>query len=247
MRKATLWGAAIALLLAGVAYATTVKRLPLDEVVKQSSEVFVGTVRDTRAVPGERGREPIYTEVTFEKLDVVKGAIRGSTTSYRFAGGTLNGRTLVIHGMPKFDAGKRYVLFTNAAEDWICPAVGWWQGRFTVKRDPVTGTDRVHDSDGKPVYGFSRGAPLLRPLRRGESPLRLDAFLTKVRRTIARQAREAAEQAARERARKPEKPAKPTDPDVRTPLPEQPPEEEAPAPEQPAPKAERKPDGEQVR
>ena len=114
--------------------------------------------------------------------------------------------------MPKYEVGKRYVLFANAKDDWICPTVGWWQGRYEVRRDPATGTDLVHDSDGKPVYGFSGGAPLLRPRRKGDQPLKLTSFLSTVRRLIQRDDRQRAAKEAKERSGKDEETARPEKP-----------------------------------
>ncbi len=179
-------GVAVALVAASTALATSIKRLSLTEVVHQADEIFVGTVRDQRTLSGDRERELILTEVTFEDLDVFKGDVRTATLRYRFAGGTLGARTLSVAGMPRFENGKRYVLFTNAEEDWICPAVGWWQGRYTVEYEDGTGQEILCDSDGRPVYRFASGAPLTNPARKGDRPMRLRTFLKRVSHLVDR-------------------------------------------------------------
>lgn len=179
-------GLAVALVAASSALATTIRRLSLTEVVHQADEIFVGTVQDRRFLSGDPETQVILTEVTFAKLRVLKGDVRTSTLRYRFAGGTLGDRTLSVSGMPKFEDGKRYVLFANATDDWICPAVGWSQGRYTVKTEKSTGQDILCDSDGRPVYLFVNGAPRTKPRREGDRPMRLSTFLKRVSHLVER-------------------------------------------------------------
>ena len=110
--------------------------------------------------------------------------------------------------------GRRYVLFANA-DDWLCPAVGWGQGRYTVGIDEDTGREFPQDSHGHAVYRFARGVPVTKPRRKGDRPMTLAAFLKDVARLVKRQ--------------------KP--PVEATPKPAEPPADEQPAEDVPAPKA----------
>ena len=160
--------------------------MTLRQVVHTASEVFVGTVRAKRALAVDR---LIHTEVTFGDLKVLKGRVPDTTVRYRFAGGTLGDRTLTAVGMPEFKVGRRYVMFANAASDPLCPAVGWTQGRYTVKKEEGTGHEIVCNSVGRPVYRFANGRPVTRPFRKSDRPIRLDLFLEMVKRMVERDRR----------------------------------------------------------
>jgi hypothetical protein len=166
---------------ASFARATVIRRLTLAEVERDASEIFVGTVRMTTAVEGPAPRKLIYTEVTFENLDVIKGKIPAATTSYRFAGGEIGERRVEVHGMPRFEVGGRYLVFADAKRDPFCPAIGWHQGRYTVKTDPESRIEQLADSDGRPVYSFTGGQPVTTPPSEDAEPLTLDAGLEIVR------------------------------------------------------------------
>jgi len=198
MGRRILWGAALALLVTTAAFATTLRRLVLADIVERSREIVVGTVRSTRCVAESGGRNLIFTDVEFEQLEPWKGTFPASTRTYRFAGGTLNGRTVVVPGVPRFAVGARYVLFADAAGDGLCATVGWGQGRYELRRDPRTGALVVHDADGRPVHGFAAGLPVLAPTPDRPRPLTVEELQVEVLRALeaaaarARQREEAA-------------------------------------------------------
>jgi len=198
IRSSVIRGVGLMLLLAGVAVATTLKRLSLDEVAHGSREIVVGTVQKTVAVAGDDERNLIFTDVEFGQLAIWKGSVSDSTVTYRFTGGTIGRRTLTVVGVPRFEVGKRYVLFANPDADEICPTVGWMQGRYVVRKDTKSTTERVYDSDGHAVYGFVAGAPLLKPTKDRPRALTLVEFQVEVLRAI---------EVARVRQERDEKPA----------------------------------------
>lgn len=183
MRRAVVALALLTTLFAGLAGATVIRRLTLGEVEACADRAFVGTVLGKRCLAGDPGEEPIVTEVTFGDLTALKGDFRRATVSFRFAGGTLGDRTLRIVGMPEFEKGRRYVLFTADGLDRYCPAVGWWQGRYTVLPAASGGEDLLADSDGRPVYAFEGGVPVIERIRGKSGPMELRAFLDLVRET----------------------------------------------------------------
>ncbi|MEN8150482.1 MAG: hypothetical protein ABFS86_11710 [Planctomycetota bacterium] len=173
-RRSTAILGALALLgvLGGVASATILKELTFEEIENCAREAFVGTVLSVSFVEDDGPRKLIFTEVTFTNLRSLKGKFTSATVKYRFAGGTVGDRTLKVIGVPRFTVGQRCFLFTNAELDRLCPAIGWWQGRFLYRLDKEK-TWRVHDSDGRPVYGLSKGRPVLKapaPKSPGETP-----------------------------------------------------------------------------
>jgi hypothetical protein len=178
LRRAVLTAVVLLTVASAAVHATIVVRRSLTEVEGFATEILVGTVRSLRSVEGFRGWP--FTEVTFGDLEVLKGEIPGATVSYRFAGGTKDGRTMVIVGLPQFEEGRRYVLFTNAKRDRLCPLVGWHQGRYRIR------DDGLGDSDGRPVYAIEDGFPVLEPPREGARPMAVSAFLDVVREIMRR-------------------------------------------------------------
>ncbi len=178
-------------LLAAPARATWIRRLSLAQVESYASEIFTGTVRSVKCVRGPSGKIPVFTEVVFDHLDVLKGRITGATVTYSFAGGRLGRQRVEVLGVPAFEIGDRVVLFANARLDPVCPAIGWEQGRYRVERLAPWGEEMVCDSRGRPVYSFENGRPVLSPERKGERPMLLSAFRDRIEGLIrAREARE---------------------------------------------------------
>jgi hypothetical protein len=74
----------------------------------------------------------IVTQLTLVVEETIKGRAP-ATLILKVPGGTLNGTTLEIHGLPKFESGERYLLFLRPdAERVGDPVVGVNQGFFHV-------------------------------------------------------------------------------------------------------------------
>jgi hypothetical protein len=183
MRSFVLRSSVVLLLLPGavpVAKATTIVPLRFDEVVRQAGVILEGTVtgiqvRTTgadlppappRAVPasatapisaGVEGGRTLFTEVTI-RVDRQVGGAAGPEIRLTLAGGSAGGETVVVHGMPEFEIGGRYVLLLRP--DFArtnVPVVGVSQGWFEIVRDPVSGAERLLNADGAVVLGVEGG------------------------------------------------------------------------------------------
>ena len=135
------------LVFAGVAGSTTVIPPTFDALVNSATSVFVGeaiTVR-SRWAAAPRGRV-IMTDVTFKVEEVWKGNL-GAVTMLEFMGGTIDGLTMEVVGMPEFAVGQRNVLFVSG-ERSVSPLVGFMYGRMKIERD-FSGVDRVRTHDGR--------------------------------------------------------------------------------------------------
>jgi len=183
MRKALLAAVAV-IALASASPATVLKKLTLGEIEGYASEVFTGKVLSIDTVEGVGPRKLIYTEVTFHELTTLKGRFPGRTATFRFAGGTYGRRSLRVVGMPEFRVGQRCLLFMNAGLDKLCPAVGWWQGRYLLRADKSRKV-RVHDSNGNPVYAIRDGRPALKRKKKTDRPMLEADFAKIVRSEIA--------------------------------------------------------------
>ena len=97
---------------------------------------------------GVEGGQMIFTRVTLEVEEELKGAA-GSQLVFEIAGGVLGNRAAIVHDMPTFAHGQRYLLFLRdgfeAAAD---PLVGINQGFFEIVSDPTLRQDVLLDSKG---------------------------------------------------------------------------------------------------
>jgi hypothetical protein len=111
--------------------ATTVIRRSTEELTVLSEFVVEGTVTDVEA----RWRDDhkfVYTYVTIEVEEVMKGRLGESTIVLEELGGTANGVTATVEGVPVFEAGERVIVFLDVVEDaYRCH--GFAQGKFTVQ------------------------------------------------------------------------------------------------------------------
>jgi len=126
--------------------ATVVLEVGLEEMTNASQVILHGTVSAVEVK--ERSGQPgaIYTEITFRAEEVLKGSARVPSSgllTISLVGGTLNGQTLKIPGMPVFQPGEEVVIFLEAtATNYaIC---GLQQGLFRVNsKDAVKRVSRT--------------------------------------------------------------------------------------------------------
>jgi len=143
------------LLVSGTAGATSVRQLSLDELLQGAELVFEGRVIDIAARRLETGSAAhaglIYTTVTFEVLDLVKGEYTQSTLTLSFLGGSAEGRALLIEEMRLPARGERGIYFVESlARRQVHPLYGWSQGHFLVVSDPDLG-ERVMTADSQAI------------------------------------------------------------------------------------------------
>jgi len=129
--------------------------------------------RDAPAAPrlargaGIGGGEMLFTEVTLAVDRPILGA-PGETVTFTVAGGVVEGREVVVSGMPRFALGERYALFLRPGfEATANPIVGVGQGCFRIVADAATGTDRILDARGNLVIGVANGELAVRRDRDG--------------------------------------------------------------------------------
>jgi hypothetical protein len=136
-------------LLAIAANATTLSRLPFEELVNQATAVArlrcIGV--ESRWENGE-----IWTETRFEIVELNKGLLPG-VVSVRMLGGSVGNLHSRIDGVPVFRAGEEAYVFLWGREGEPFRVLGWSQGTFRIARDPRTGVERVtQDSTAAPVF-----------------------------------------------------------------------------------------------
>jgi hypothetical protein len=146
-----LWVLSLALMFGGPggASATTILGMDIDELAGTAELIFEGEVvqRDTRQdlVSGL-----IFTYVTFQVRDVVKGEFGGDTLELKFTGGSYNGSLVEISGLVIPALGEQGIYFVESlSADMLNPLLGWSQGHYLIFDD--NGERRVSTVDNRPV------------------------------------------------------------------------------------------------
>ena len=126
------------LLLTTTAKATVLEDFSFEQLVAQSSFIFVGTVQSSRE---QQQDELVYTLVSFTVEQTVKGASPAPTIELRFVGGAAKGVNLKVAGQFVPAVGARGVFFVaNLDSKQINPLSGWQQGYFPLMQD-ASGAD----------------------------------------------------------------------------------------------------------
>jgi hypothetical protein len=160
-RRRFLWILFIAALalLAAAASATTLSRLKLEDLARESTAVArlrcLGTTSQW-----EQGE--IWTETRFEVLQREKGALPGIVT-VRLLGGHVGHLHSHVDEVPAFRPGEEVYLFLWAREGEAYQVLGWSQGTFRIARNPQSGLEMVtQDSASSAIFD-----PQTRVFRRG--------------------------------------------------------------------------------
>lgn len=149
-RPGLFFTAALGLLLAaGVARATVLVTLTLDELVAASEVIFTGTV--TEAFTNVEG-DLVYTTLRFDVDSVVVGELDDRPLELRFLGGTSGELKTEILGQYMPAIGARGLFFVDdSMRDLVNPLTGWSQGHFPLI--DVDGTTWL-DLKNHPDYGL---------------------------------------------------------------------------------------------
>lgn len=122
--------------------ATTILRVPLDELTRGSDLVIQARVAEVAVETAPGDERQISTRVRLDVMEVFKGHHSAPTLTLRLTGGSTGLWTLHIPGMPRFRAGEEVVVFLEATRDGFTPA-GLSAGKYTVMRNPAEGNARV--------------------------------------------------------------------------------------------------------
>lgn len=143
-------------LVAGVAArATSVVPPSFAELVGGAEAIYRGTVTavQPRLVAMPDGSSMIETFVTLAVERTLKGTAQTSVT-LELTGGTLNGETVEVSGMPHFTVGARELVFVTGNGTQFCPLVRMMHGRYRVAKD-TAGRDYIARDNGRPLNDTS--------------------------------------------------------------------------------------------
>jgi len=135
----------LVLLLAGLASAAVVVRLPLPDLVSRSELILEGRCLSVRS---ERDPEGLILTVVSVLVDRgYRGTDPGQRVEFRLPGGEVGDDGLVVPGVPTFREGEEVFLFlTPPSPRGVRLPVGLAQGKLRIVRDPGTGERRLERS-----------------------------------------------------------------------------------------------------
>lgn len=180
-----------ALMLPGLAVASSVLEVSVEHAVDRAELVFEGRVLSSRT---DTSNTTPRTCFQFEITDLLKGQTEEDSFELCFQGGTVNGLTLQISDLVFPKVGERGVYFVESrSRRLVNPLYGWSQGHYLVKtsedaEDTVTTVDgrdimalesRFKLSDSRLSTGAAAGAKVRKttsPDEAQDRPMSLSAF-----------------------------------------------------------------------
>jgi hypothetical protein len=159
------------LLLTGAVFATTVMRMELPQLVKQSDSIIQGYVDDV-TVQWDSTRNLAFTYITVSVEDPMKGD-HSRTVTIRQLGGKVGALNVSVAGMPKFTKGEEVIVFLKGAQDGTFYVLGLNQGKYQIDHNFA-----ISNVSGIDVYNPKTGR-IETPAFVDKAPV--DAFKAKIR------------------------------------------------------------------
>src|SRR4051794_21490580 len=103
------------------------------DLVKRAEAIVIATAVESHAELRDGGR--IVTVATLNVERVLKGSIDSESIQLAELGGAVGNRVTLIPGSPRYDSGKRYLVFlrTNNFGEWM--TYGFALGKFEFVSD----------------------------------------------------------------------------------------------------------------
>ena len=161
---------------------TTVEKFTLEDLVQKSGRIIVGKCLSTESRWNE-DNTLILTTSRFVVSDALKGT-PGSVVTVITVGGTLDGITQTVSGMPQFVQEEEALLFLEPSRNGNWKPLGLSQGKFRIVRNDLTGeSEVVHSLSGLQLYD-----PATRRLSHSGKPSRapLNQMVERIKRLVAR-------------------------------------------------------------
>jgi hypothetical protein len=149
--------ALMAAILAAPAFATTVVRLNLEQLVQRADLIVQGQVQSVHCQWDEE-RHLVFTYISIRVDEPLKGERRQSVL-IRQIGGSVGTIQMSVAGVPQFKSGEMAIVFLKRQDDSTFQVVGMSQGLYRSGRkvlDFGTASRIVHatgGTDGRAVCG----------------------------------------------------------------------------------------------
>src|SRR5262245_47282825 len=180
MKNVIVLSLGLALLASIPCLATTIEKLTLDDLVQKSGRIIVGKCISRESHWNDRNTL-ILTTARFAVSEPIKGS-SDTFVDVVTVGGTLDGITQTVSGMPVFEPEEQALLFLEPSKNGQWQPLGLSQGKFKILRNRQTGEDEVfHSLSGLELYD-----PANRSLSQQEKPSRapLKQVLERVRHMV---------------------------------------------------------------
>jgi len=154
----------------------------LDDLVQKSGRIVVGKCLSRESRWNDRNTL-ILTTARFAVSEPLKGSNDGFVNVVT-VGGTLDGITQEVSGMPVFEPEEEVLLFLEPSKNGHWQPLGLSQGKFRILRNRQTGEEEVvHSLSGLELYD-----PANRSLSQQEKPSRapLKPMVERIRRMVRR-------------------------------------------------------------
>lgn len=171
-----------AALLVVPARATSLRHLDVRDLTLESSDIVVGVVEGSHSYWND-ARTRILTDVEVRVTRSLKGAPGGHLTLTQL-GGEVDGARYTVPGCPAFTTGEEALFFVWRDARGRAQVNGLGQGKFDIRRDPVTGVRTVQRTGP----GFAvKDLRALRALQAGEArpELLLDDLIAEIGHALA--------------------------------------------------------------
>jgi hypothetical protein len=119
------------------AAASVVVPIPDDDLIVHADVIVLGQV--TRIESHQQDTGAISTYVTVAIDEVLKGLLPGSEVTIRELGGRVGDRMAWMFANPPFQVGERALLFLDQRDDGTLRTFHFFQGKFTIVKDPASG------------------------------------------------------------------------------------------------------------
>lgn len=160
--------------------ATTVAKMPFDQLVKQAGSIVDCTVVSQESRRGDD--DVIRTYITLKIHEWIIGTDNAETLTIRLLGGTVGGESVNVDDMPDLSVGKRYILFLRQGHKGICPIFGWRQGCFHVGNDADLTESRVTTNEDRLIRGIASGRLIISDTKPEQKSMSLTQFKTIIQR-----------------------------------------------------------------
>jgi hypothetical protein len=146
--RLSLWASVLVLAAAGLAGATTLVRMSLEEMASAASVVARVKCMSSDA-RWENGQ--IWTFTTFEVLETLKGSTP-RTITVRLIGGKVAHIRSRVDGVPRFDPGEESFLFLEPVPAGEWTITSWAQGTFRIRQSGTRVETVTQDTGGLSLF-----------------------------------------------------------------------------------------------
>jgi hypothetical protein len=162
-------------------FSTTVEKFTLEDLVHKAGGILIAKCLSTQSRWNDQNTL-ILTTSRFAVSERLKGSSNGFVEVVT-VGGTLDGVTQTVSGMPEFRPEEEVLLFLEPSKNGNWQPLGMSQGKFRIVKNQLTGeSEVVHAVSGLQLYD-----PVTRSLSSQTKPSRapLRPFIERIRNLIA--------------------------------------------------------------